>query len=73
MESTKKKIILDIYHYGLKMGAFSWRILWAGNWWFMIFFSDNDKKIDIWSAIALKFPQSRVFYPIFEKEWSKII
>jgi len=73
MDPVKKQVILDIYNYWLKMWAYSWRILWAWNWWFMVFFSDTDKKIDIGSAIALKFPQSRVFYPLFEKDWSKVI
>jgi galactokinase/mevalonate kinase-like predicted kinase len=73
MDPVKKQVILDIYNYWLKMWAYSWRILWAWNWWFMVFFSDIDKKIDIGSSIALKFPQSRVYYPIFEKDWSKVI
>lgn len=73
MDPVKKQVILDIYNYWLKMWAYSWRILWAWNGWFMVFFSDQDKKIDIGSAIALKFPQSKVYYPIFEKDWSKVI
>lgn len=73
MEPEKKQVILDIYNYWLKMWAYSWRILWAWNWGFMVFFSDWDKKIDIWSAIALKFPQSKVYYPIFENDWTKVI
>ena len=73
MDPIKKQVILDIYNYWLKMWAYSWRILWAWNWWFLVFFSDTDKKIDIGSAIALKFPKSRVFYPLFEKDWSKVI